>query len=194
MIQHPIEHIKNFVNLTPEEESALREMMVERTMMKGETLRGAVNFSTFAYFLAEGAARVYHIIKGKEHTIDFIFDNGFIVVPNIVLTQSPDTVTVQFMERSRIVFLPHLKIKDFIQGTSRVDSYQALLFFNAALISHNKELEERLNVVQNLSSTEKLSWLMERYPRILERATITQMASYLGVTKETLYRIRAGKY
>ena len=59
MIKHPIEHIKQFVSLRPEEESALRDMMVERTMKKGETIRGTVNLTTFAFFLAEGAARMF---------------------------------------------------------------------------------------------------------------------------------------
>ena len=194
MIKHPIEHIKQFVSLRPEEESALRDMMVERTMKKGETIRGTVNLTTFAFFLAEGAARMFYIIKGKEHTIDFIFDNGFIIVPSIILQKCPDTVTVQFLEKSRIIYLPHLRIKDFLKGKGSVDNYQALLFLNAAVMSYNAVLEERLNMVQNLSSEEKYSWVLERYPRILERATITQIASFLGVTKETLYRIRAGKY
>ncbi len=194
MIKHPIEHIKQFVSLRPEEESALRDMMVERTMKKGETIRGTVNLTPFAFFLAEGAARMFYIIKGKEHTIDFIFDNGFIIVPSIILQKCPDTVTVQFLEKSRIIYLPHLRIKDFLKGKGSVDNYQALLFLNAAVMSYNAVLEERLNMVQNLSSEEKYSWVLERYPRILERATITQIASFLGVTKETLYRIRAGKY
>ncbi len=103
-------------------------------------------------------------------------------------------MTVQFLEKSRIIYLPHLRIKDFLKGKGSVDNYQALLFLNAAVMSYNAVLEERLNMVQNLSSEEKYSWVLERYPRILERATITQIASFLGVTKETLYRIRAGKY
>ena len=194
MTEHPIvEHIKKFVTLRPEEEGALRSMMVERSVPKGETIRGAVNLTTFAFFLAKGAARVFYIIKGKEHTIDFIFDTGFIVVPNIVLQKCPDTVTLQFLENSHIIYLPHLRVKDFLKGKG-VDNYQALLFLNAAIMSYNAILEERLNVVQNLSSTEKYAWVLERYPRILERATITQVASFLGLTKETLYRIRSGNY
>lgn len=194
MIKHPIEQIKQFVELRPEEESALREIMVERTVPKGETIMGAVNLATFAFFLAEGAARMFYILKGKEHTIDFVFDNGFIVVPHIVLKRYPDTVAVQFLEKSRIIYVPHLRIKDFLNVKSHVDKYQAILFMNAALLNHNAVLEERLNMVQNMSSTEKYAWVLEKYPRIQERATITQVASFLGVTKETLYRIRAGKY
>ena len=39
-----------------------------------------------------------------------------------------------------------------------------------------------------------VGWLTSRYPRLLHVATITQIASYLGVTKETLYRIRNNNY
>ena len=194
MFKHPIEQIKQFIELKPEEEDALREMMVERIVPKRETIVGAVNLGTFVFFLAEGAARMFYILKGKEHTIDFIFDNGFMVVPQIVLKNFPETVAIEFLEKSRIIYVPPLRIKDYLKGKSHVDKYQAILFMNAALFTHNTMLEERLNVVQNLSSTEKYVWVLNNYPRILERATITQVASFLGVTKETLYRIRAGKY
>lgn len=194
MFTHPIEQIKQFVELQPEEESALREMMVERTVPKRETIVGAVNLATFVFFLAEGAARMFYISKGKEHTIDFVFDNGFIVVPQIVLKNYPETVAIEFLEKSRIIYLPPLQIKDYLKGKSHVDKYQAILFMNVALFDHNTLLEERLNMVQNMSSSEKYAWVLKNYPRILERATITQVASFLGVTKETLYRIRSGKY
>lgn len=49
-------------------------------------------------------------------------------------------------------------------------------------------------MLQNTSARERYQWVVDRYPRLLERSTVTQIASFLGVTKETLYRIRAGKY
>lgn len=48
--------------------------------------------------------------------------------------------------------------------------------------------------MQTLNATQRYRWLINRYPRILESATTTQIASYLGLTKETLYRIRNNKY
>ena len=194
MIQHPIEHIKKFMALTSGEENELRAMMVERSMKRGESIRGSVNLGSFAFFLSKGAARIYYILKGKEHTIDFIFDNGFLVVPHTVLRQAPDTVTIQFLEPSVIIYVPHLRIKDFLKGAAGLNNHQALIFLNTALIAHNNILEERMNMMQNHSSTEKYQWMLEHYPRIQERATITQIASFLGLTKETLYRIRSGKY
>ena len=59
---------------------------------------------------------------------------------------------------------------------------------------HVLALEERLDALQTMSAEERYRWALKRYPRITECATLTQIASFLGVTKETLYRIKSGKY
>jgi hypothetical protein len=55
-------------------------------------------------------------------------------------------------------------------------------------------LEERITVLQHYSARERYLWALERYPRLTECATVTQIASFLGLTKETLYRIRSDNY
>ena len=62
------------------------------------------------------------------------------------------------------------------------------------MMAHVKYLEERVMLLQTASAPERYRWMEKRYPRVIERATMTQVASFLGITKETLYRIRSNKY
>lgn len=191
---HPIDYIKTFTRMTPELEANLNNIMHQGTFKKGATIRGAVNLSNYAYYICSGAARIYIITGGKEHTLSFTFEDEFILPSKQSIRHQPDTITIQFLENTKVIYVPHLKVKDLLSGTTTVDDISALLFLNAALLRYNEFLEERLYTMQTLNATERYKWLITRYPRILETATITQISSYLGLTKETLYRIRNNNY
>ena len=90
--------------------------------------------------------------------------------------------------------MPHLKVKDILDDVGKVSDTAGLLFLSTALMQYVAFLEERVSVMQSLGAEERYQWLLHRYPRITECANATQIASYLGITKETLYRIRGGKY
>lgn len=191
---HPIDHIRKFTRLTPELEETLHGLMRQGTFRKGAVVRGAINFQTYAYYIQEGAARMFVVHGGKEHTLSFIFEDQFAVPSLQALNLSPDTIALQFLENTKVIYVPHLKVKDILEESDKVDSMPALLFLNAALIRYSSMIEERLYMMQTLSAPERYRWLMDKYPRLQEIATITQIASFLGLTKETLYRIRNNRY
>lgn len=191
---HPIENIKAFTNITPELEEQLLSIMCRKSFKKGEIIRGAANLATTAYYILNGAARVFTTAGGKEHTHSFSFEDEFIILSKQTIKYQPDTISIQFLENTEVIYVPYVKVKDLLSGTATVDNPAALVFFNAGLIRYNEFLEERLYAMQILNAREKYNWLITRYPRILESATVTQIASYLGLTKETLYRIRNNKY
>lgn len=191
---HPIDHIKKYTRMTPEIEEALLGIMRQGSFRKGEIIIGAVNFQTYAYYIMEGAARVFVTVKGKEHTFSFNFEDQFVIPSRQALDGYPDTIAVQFLENTRVIYVPHLKVRDILEESTVVNDIPALLYLNAALLRYSSAIEERLYVMQTCNAPERYRWLMEKYPRLQEIATITQIASYLGLTKETLYRIRNNRY
>lgn len=191
---HPIEHIKTFAKMTPEIEASLRSLMKEKSFRKGDTIRGAFNLTHYSYYIKRGAARVYVTSGGKEHTLSFSFDDEFIIAPQQSIKDDPDTIAIQFLEPTEIIYLAHLKVKDILIDSTAIETTSSLLFLNAALIRYTSFLEERIHAMQTLNAPQRYQWVIKRHPRILETAPATQIASYLGLTKETLYRIRNHKY
>lgn len=209
---HPLEHIKSFAKMTPEIEATLSNLMIERTFKKGEIIRGAVNLANCSYYIKQGAARLFITTNGKEHTLSFSFDNEFIVAPLHTIKEHPDTITIQFIETTEVIYLPITRIKNILNDSSgtntthpqgehapqipetTIETISALLFLNTALSRYTSFLEERIYIMQTLNAPQRYQWLINRYPRISKSATTTQIASYLGLTKETLYRIRNNKY
>ena len=191
---HPIDHIKSFARMTPEIEASLRSLMKEQSYKKGDIIRGAINLINYSYYIKRGAARVFVTSGGKEHTLSFSFDDEFIIATQQSLKDDPDTIAIRFLEPTETIYFPHHKIKDNLNDSTAVETTSSLLFLNAALLRYTSFLEERIYIMQTLNATQRYNWVIKRHPRILETAPATQIASYLGLTKETLYRIRNNRY
>lgn len=191
---HPIDHIKSFARMTPEIEASLRSLMKEQSYKKGDIIRGAINLINYSYYIKRGAARVFVTSGCKEHTLSFSFDDEFIIATQQSLKDDPDTIAIQFLEPTETIYFPHHKIKDNLNDSTAVETTSSLLFLNAALLRYTSFLEERIYIMQTLNATQRYNWVIKRHPRILETAPANQIASYLGLTKETLYRIRNNRY
>lgn len=190
----PIDIIRRFIDLTPEQEARINDGIRHRHFAKGETITGLKTLELNAYFIQSGSARLYFTLRGKEHTVAFFFANQFAVVSRELLSRNPDTTSLQFMEQSDVVFMSHVDVKNIVGESPRPLDMGSMLFFNTALIERLKVLEERLYVLQTCSAAERYRWALEKYPRLAHCATTTQIASFLGLTKETLYRIKGNKY
>lgn len=190
----PIDQIRRFARLTPGLEEELRSLMREYHFRKGDFIRGKKNLTAYAYYISSGAARVFHTIGGKEHTFSFAFEDEFIMISRHVLQSLPETVSIQFLEPTTVTFIPNLKVKNILVESKTVIETAALLFVITGLMQYTSFVEERIWVMQSLSADERYQWALKRYPRLAECANLTQIASFLGITKETLYRIRSGKY
>lgn len=180
--------------MTPEIEASLRSLMKEQSYKKGDIIRGAINIINYSYYIKRGAARVFVTSGGKEHTLSFSFDDEFIIATQQSLKDDPDTIAIQFLEPTETIYFPHHKIKDNLNDSTAVETTSSLLFLNAALLRYTSFLEERIYIMQTLNATQRYNWVIKRHPRILETAPANQIASYLGLTKETLYRIRNNRY
>lgn len=191
---HPIEIIRSFTVLTPELESRLKSLMTERTYRRGETITGLSAITSLAYYIESGSARVYYTRSGREHTFSFSFEDEFIVPSRFLIEKNDDTIAIQFLEQTKAVSVSHSMVKDEMKSSGAVSVPEAMLFLNVAMMRYALDLEERISVLQYSSAEERYRWATTRYPRLLETASITQIASFLGVTKETLYRIRSGNY
>lgn len=169
--------------------------MSERQFRRGERFEGIHALRSLAFYIRKGSARTFYHHMGREHTYSFSFDDEFISMPFSLFRHVPDAnVTVEFLENTELIFMPIDDTRKLIQNYGNEHVAEVASYVISMLFEQYQTVEERMLVFQSFSASERYNWLINRYPKILERATITQIASYLGVTKETLYRIRSGKY
>lgn len=189
---HPLEYIRKIFKLSPSQIDLISTLVNEKRMPKGSLISNS-NSLMETYYIKKGAARAYYIKDGKEHTVSFAFDDEYLLT-KMGVRAMPVQLFVTFMEDTDIIYLPTAHLMEALDHITTEKSPEALLFFLTGLQQYQVYLEERLYVYQSMNAEERYEWVINRYPRLLEYATVTQIASFLGLTKETLYRIRSGKY
>lgn len=96
---------------------------------------------------------------------------------------------MQFMEDTEVCYIP-VNSLDNNADIATAEIYR----FIAESIGNYADYLEELVVMLRMDARQRYEWVINKYPRLLELISITQLASFLNVTKETLYRIRSGKY
>lgn len=192
---NPIELMRQFYEVDAEMESRLLDVMEERCFKRGDIVSGAGTLSSSAFYIVSGSARVFYLMGGKEKTFSFSFEDEFIALSRHLINSRDNTLSIQFLEPTTVIALKHEAIRRTIEADPKgMNIVEALLFVNMALIKSSLYLEERLVQFQQASARDRYQWAITRYPRLLEVANGTQLASFLGLTRETLYRIRSGEY
>lgn len=179
---------------TPGMAQALQQIITEQTFKRGDTISAIGEMRSYLYYIITGSARVFYLSSGKEHTYSFAFEEEVISLSHPLLSNEDYLATIEFLETSKVAMVRFETFHEVLQQFDKSISVAFVKHLLKSILQHTADLEDRIVMLQTCSAPQRFHWLINRYPKILERASITQIASYLGVTKETLYRIRAGKY
>lgn len=189
-----LQNITGRYAIPPEMAESLRAIMIKRHYKRGEVIQASISLLANAYYITKGMARAYYIKNGREHTYTFVFEDEVIAIPRSLFKIKDIVPAIEFLEDSDVLEISHDRMQDVMTIYSKEHLTDLASFIIDRLLEHARIVEERLLVFQSMDAAERYEWFIQMYPTILERANITQIASFLGVTKETLYRIRAGKY
>lgn len=159
-----------------------------RKVDKGEILVREGEYSHELYYIAKGGARAYYLKDGKTITDWFAFENDFISSIVSFFLGVPSQHYIEVLEDTTFMVL---QLRDIEELCDEHHDFERL-----ARMSTTKtmlQLQQRIVSLQFKSSKERYDSLLERYPQIELRAPLGDIASYLGITQETLSRIRNPK-
>lgn len=139
------------------------------------------------YFIAEGCLQVFVTDQnGKESTREFYVENQWTTDIFGFQNQSPSSESIRCVEPSSLLEINHgdfMKLaKAFPQFT---DIYKKILE-----VSYNDTVY-RLNTLNSMDGLERLRWLMENKPKIMSRLSSRLLASYIGLSAETMTRLKS---
>ena len=125
-------------------------------------------------------------MDGKEITPWFAFENDFVTSSHSFITGQPAAENVQLLEGSVLWSISKENL------TGLFNQYQEIeRLVRIAYEKYYIRLEERFVKSQFKTAAELYENLLQRAPHILERVPLGMIASYLGVSQETLSRIRS---
>ncbi|TDU34314.1 CRP-like cAMP-binding protein [Gelidibacter sediminis] len=181
-----IKYLSSNLKINEEEILLLANDYPIKKVVKDEFLLRANEFSKYTYFIEKGLLRQYSIdSKGKEHTISFAPENWFVSDRESIYFNASSAYYIQALEDSEIVMID----EDFIKNLSiKIPAFTE--FNNKLLHNHIRHLQNRIHMLLSSNAEERYLEFVAMYPDILLRVPQTMVASYLGITPESLSRVR----
>lgn len=179
-------YINGFLQLTEEEFRVFEEILVYKTYKKKELFAESGKTCSKVLFFDSGYFRFFHVdFKGNEITSDFYFAPSFITSYTSFLTEMPSFVNVQAMADMEVLEFSKKDLYGLYDQYPGIERMGRLIAEQIAIIS-----EEHLFMLLNQTAEMRYKRLLEKYPQFVNTIPLQYIASYLGITQETLSRIR----
>ncbi|WP_145857080.1 Crp/Fnr family transcriptional regulator [Pedobacter suwonensis] len=153
---------------------------------KKTILLSAGESSNAIYFIVSGAARVYYLDKdGKQTNTWFLFENELLISVYGFFTGQPSFEYIETIEDTTLVVIKKEKLDEIYR------KFMEFNFIGRKLTEHYYIRNElQANELRILSAKERYENLLKRNPQLFQRVSLGHIASYLGISQETLSRIR----
>jgi CRP/FNR family transcriptional regulator, anaerobic regulatory protein len=164
----------------------VRATFVPKALRPGELLQRGGEVPKFAAFVARGCLRSYVIDpKGKEHIVQFAPENWWLADTSSLIARTPSKYFIDAIEDSEVLLIDPPSHEKLVEG---IPGYATA--FRKGLQRHAAAKDQR--IVNSLSATAEERYLdfLATYPSIATRVPQWMFASYLGVSPETISRIR----
>jgi CRP-like cAMP-binding protein len=138
------------------------------------------------YFLESGALRGYYTVEEKEITHWFSFEEDFVTSFHSFITGQPSVENIQLLEGSILWAISKESLTQLLNQHREIER-----LLRIAYEKYYIRLEERFVNAQFKTAAERYQTLLQQRPNIIERVSLGYIASYLGISQETLSRVRS---
>ena len=186
MFQQLFTSIQQKVVLTNEELELCKTFFIHKKLRKKQVLLQEGDICTYNAFIEKGMLRSFTIDeKGNEHIVQFGLEGWWVSDMSSFLTGSSATYTIEALEDTELLLLTMPAREALMQKVPMFERYQRLLLQNAYVA-----LQARIAASLTETAEEKYTKLITTCTGIVQRVPQHMIASYLGLTPETLSRIR----
>jgi CRP-like cAMP-binding protein len=186
MIESFKKYVNQFIQLKEDEFRAFENILESRQIRKKEHFVSVNEICNKVLFFREGYFRFYHTgTSGNEITSDFYFAPGFVTSYTSFIIGNPSFVNVQALEDMEVF---QFRKNDLYSLYSNYPRFERLgrLIAESIVISSEKHLFLLLNQTAEI----RYKNLLGKYPQFIKQIPLQYIASYLGITQETLSRMR----
>lgn len=183
-----IHHFENYIKVSETLKCQLIKRLKPIYFKKGELVLDADNVCTKSYFICEGILRAYILKDGKEISEFFCTKNEWANSPKSFIQK---TIDIYYIDAITDTTAYSLHVNDLVylfDNFPEMERYARLSMGTVFAL-----LMERITSMRFTSAKEKYLHFKKVYSDIFPQIPLGMVASYLGITQETLSRIRAEK-
>lgn len=186
MVSQFKKYIQHKTNITDEQFDLITVNIVSKKVKKDTQLLREGDVCSQVFFVAKGLLRAYTIDNfGKEHIIQFGPEDSWVSDRNSFYFDQPAMFYIDAIEDSEIVFIT----KEFYDTAEKI-----IPGFNtfSVMILHNfiRFMQKRISLLLGATAEQRYLDFIELYPNLTLRVPQWMIASYLGITPESLSRVR----
>lgn len=166
----------------------LRACLIEETFERKQLLLKEGMVAQRIYFVKQGFLRAYHYKDGEKFTSWFMGPGEIIISVYSFFSRKPSFENIEVLEDAVLQSINWDQLQHLYSNFPEFN-------YTGRIITEQYYIrsEEKMISMQTLSAKQRYEQLLSAHPNILQKASLGQIASYLGIKQETLSRIRAGK-
>jgi len=184
--------LKNYVSTItafPENSWALlADCATELALKRKEFLLSEAQVCNAIFFINTGLCRSFYNRDGREVNTGFHFEQEFVTNIKSLRSSGGSEYSIQALEPCSIIMLEKTKLLEAYKRSREIETFGRLV-----LESLSAQQQEHADGFKLSTAEQRFDHLISTRPDFLQRVSLTQAASYLGISRETLTRLRAKK-
>jgi len=170
----------------PELAEAFQGIMKYEKHPKHHVLHEKGKICNHFYIIISGIARVFYFKEDKDITCHFASEQESITAIDSFIQRKKSKYSIELLEETELFAISHSDLDNFFEKNPQYERF-GRLFLEQIYV----ELVERIDDLQMLTAQERYDVLFTKKPKLFNRVSLKHIASFLGITAETLSRIRA---
>lgn len=180
-------NINEYIKVSSEELEYAKSLFIPKKLRKKRIILQEGEFCTYTIFVEKGLLRSYTIDKkGNEHILQFTPEGWWTADLYSFFSKEPSSYDIEALEDSELLLLTNETWELLLKEVPAFERYFRILIQNNLIAT-----QRRLMGTISTTAEERYLKLLKNFPDIVQRVPQHMIASYLGITRETLSRIRS---
>lgn len=188
MSEQLVSHIGRYIRITDSLAERILEIATPKTIEAGKFLHRPRRVCDSTYFIQSGLLRIFYKKGEKQVTDNFAAEGEWITSIYSFMKNVPDNCYIEALETSELLAMNIDALEKTFEDFPEMERFGRIL-----ISTYFMQQSERIISLQFHSAKERYEFFVNTSPNKINRVPLGMLASHLGITQETLSRVRGNR-